>query len=86
MVAGLFAYGGWHMVTYTAGETRMPATVIPAALLAGVAIVTACYVALNLVYLRVLPLDRRPFVDAHRRGRGRRGDRARRIEPCSRRW
>ena len=25
MVAGLFAYGGWHMVTYTAGETVMPA-------------------------------------------------------------
>src|SRR5687768_1642654 len=22
MVAGLFAYGGWHMVTFTAGETR----------------------------------------------------------------
>jgi APA family basic amino acid/polyamine antiporter len=57
MVAGLFAYGGWHMVTYTAGETRMPTRVIPAALVAGVAIVTACYVALNLVYLRVLPLD-----------------------------
>jgi APA family basic amino acid/polyamine antiporter len=57
MVAGLFAYGGWHMVTYTAGETRMPATVIPAALIAGVAIVTACYIALNLVYLRVLPLE-----------------------------
>lgn len=57
MVAGLFAYGGWHMVTYTAGETKMPAKVIPFALLAGVAIVTACYVALNLVYLRVLPLD-----------------------------
>ena len=30
MVAGLFAYGGWHMVTYTAGETEMPARVIPA--------------------------------------------------------
>jgi APA family basic amino acid/polyamine antiporter len=57
MVAGLFAYGGWHMVTYTAGETKMPARVIPSALLWGVAIVTACYVALNLVYLRVLPLD-----------------------------
>jgi basic amino acid/polyamine antiporter, APA family len=57
MVAGLFAYGGWHMVTYTSGETRMPATAIPAALVAGVAIVTACYVALNLVYLRLLPLD-----------------------------
>jgi APA family basic amino acid/polyamine antiporter len=57
MVAGLFAYGGWHMVTYTAGETKMPAQVIPSALLWGVAIVTGCYVALNLVYLRVLPLD-----------------------------
>jgi APA family basic amino acid/polyamine antiporter len=57
MVAGLFAYGGWHMVTYTAGETRMPATAIPAALVVGVAIVTACYVALNVVYLRVLPLE-----------------------------
>jgi len=45
------------MVTYTAGETRMPAMVIPSALVAGVAIVTACYVALNLVYLRVLPLE-----------------------------
>ena len=56
-VAGLFAYGGWHMVTYTAGETRMAARTIPIALLAGVAIVTVAYVALNLVYLRVLPLD-----------------------------
>jgi APA family basic amino acid/polyamine antiporter len=57
MVAGLFAYGGWHMVTYTAGETVMPARTIPVALITGVAIVTACYVALNLLYLAVLPLD-----------------------------
>ena len=57
MVAGLFAYGGWHMVTYTAGETVMPARVIPVALMIGVAIVTACYVALNLLYLAILPLD-----------------------------
>jgi basic amino acid/polyamine antiporter, APA family len=57
MVAGLFAYGGWHMVTYTAGETVMPARTIPVALVAGVAIVTTCYIALNVVYLRVLPLD-----------------------------
>ena len=57
MVAGLFAYGGWHMVTYTAGETVVPTRTIPLALLAGVGIVTVCYIALNLVYLRVLPLD-----------------------------
>jgi APA family basic amino acid/polyamine antiporter len=57
MVGGLFAYGGWHMVTYTAGETVVPAKTIPTALLAGVGIVTAAYIALNLVYLAVLPLD-----------------------------
>jgi APA family basic amino acid/polyamine antiporter len=57
MVAGLFAYGGWHMVTYTAGETVMPARVVPVALIVGVTIVTVSYVALNLLYLAVLPLD-----------------------------
>jgi len=57
MVAGLFAFGGWHMVTYTAGETTMPARTIPVALVLGVTVVTVCYVALNLVYLRLLPLD-----------------------------
>jgi APA family basic amino acid/polyamine antiporter len=45
------------MVTYTAGETVMPTRTIPLALLAGVGIVTVCYIALNLVYLAVLPLD-----------------------------
>jgi APA family basic amino acid/polyamine antiporter len=57
LVAGLFAYGGWHMVTYTAGETIMPARTIPVALVAGVGVVTASYLALNLAYLAVLPLD-----------------------------
>jgi basic amino acid/polyamine antiporter, APA family len=57
MVAGLFAYGGWHMVTYTAGETTMPAKTVPVALVVGVGIVTACYVLVNLVYLRLLSLD-----------------------------
>ena len=57
MAAGLFAYGGWHMVTYTAGETRDPARTIPRALLIGTLVVTACYAGLNAIYLRVLPLD-----------------------------
>ena len=57
IVAGLFAFGGWHMVTYTSAETTLPARTIPVALVAGVAIVTACYIGLNLVYLRLLPLD-----------------------------
>jgi APA family basic amino acid/polyamine antiporter len=57
IAAGLFAYGGWHMVTYTAGETKDPARTIPRALLIGTLIVTACYAGLNAIYLRVLPLD-----------------------------
>jgi APA family basic amino acid/polyamine antiporter len=57
MVAGLFAYGGWHMVTYTAAETTLPARTIPTALVVGVGIVTASYVLMNLIYLRVLPLE-----------------------------
>jgi APA family basic amino acid/polyamine antiporter len=57
IAAGLFAYGGWHMVTYTAGETRQAARTIPRALIAGTLIVTACYAGLNAMYLKVLPLD-----------------------------
>lgn len=56
--AALFTYGGWHMVTYTAGETRDPGRNIPKALLIGSFTVTACYVALNAAYLYLLPLDR----------------------------
>jgi basic amino acid/polyamine antiporter, APA family len=55
--AGLFAFGGWHMVTYAAGETRQPEKTIPRALLIGTLIVTACYVALNAACLYLLPLD-----------------------------
>jgi APA family basic amino acid/polyamine antiporter len=57
MVAGLFAYGGWHMVTYTAGETVVPARTIPFALVAGVVIVTLCYISMNLLYLLALPAE-----------------------------
>ena len=56
-IAGLFAFGGWHMVTYAAGETIDPTRTIPRALLWGTVIVTVCYIALNAVYMYVLPLD-----------------------------
>ena len=57
IAAGLFAYGGWHMVTYTAGETKDAARTLPRALLMGTLIVTACYAGLNAIYLRLLPLE-----------------------------
>lgn len=57
LTAALFSYGGWHMVTYAAGETREARRTIPRALLAGTLVVTACYLALNAAYLHILPLD-----------------------------
>ena len=58
VVAGLFAFGGWHMVTYAAEEIRDPERTIPRALLAGVLVVTACYIALNAAYFHVLSPER----------------------------
>jgi basic amino acid/polyamine antiporter, APA family len=58
VAAALFAFGGWHMVTYAAGETSDPRQTIPRALLIGSLIVSACYVALNAAYLYLLPIAR----------------------------
>jgi APA family basic amino acid/polyamine antiporter len=55
--AGLFAFGGWHLVTYAAGETVDPARTLPRALTVGIVVVTVSYIGLNAVYLHVLPLD-----------------------------
>lgn len=57
LIAGLFAFGGWHMVTYNSEETVNPQKTIPRALLLGISVVTLCYMALNAVYLFILPLD-----------------------------
>ncbi len=57
LVAGLFAFGGWHMVTYTADETEDAPRTIPRALVVGTLIVTASYIALNAVYLYILPVE-----------------------------
>lgn len=57
VAAGLFAFGGWHVVTYNSEETINPEKTIPRALMLGTLIVTLCYIALNAVYMFVLPLD-----------------------------
>ena len=57
LVAGLFAFGGWHMVTYAAEETRDPERIIPRALMLGTAVVVVVYLSLNAAYLLVLPID-----------------------------
>jgi APA family basic amino acid/polyamine antiporter len=53
-VAGLFAFGGWHMVTYTGDETVDARRTIPRALIMGTLVVTAAYIAVNVAYLVVL--------------------------------
>jgi APA family basic amino acid/polyamine antiporter len=57
LVAGLFAFGGWHMVTYNAEETVDPRRTIPRALMLGTLTVTVCYITVNAVYMYVLPLQ-----------------------------
>src|ERR1035437_1918204 len=57
LIAGLFAFGGWHMVSYAAEETIDPTKNIPRALLIGTLTVTALYVGVNAAYLYVLPLN-----------------------------
>ena len=53
-VAGLFAFGGWHMVTYTGDETVDARRTIQRALMIGTLVVTASYIAVNAAYLVVL--------------------------------
>jgi APA family basic amino acid/polyamine antiporter len=56
IAGGLFAFGGWHMVSYAAGETLDAERTIPRALLVGTLVVTAVYMLMNAAYIYVLPL------------------------------
>ena len=58
LIAGLFAFGGWHMVSYAAEETVNPSHTIPRALLLGTLTVTVLYVGVNAAYLYMLPLPK----------------------------
>jgi basic amino acid/polyamine antiporter, APA family len=56
MVGALFSSDAWNNVTFTAGEVRNPRRNLPLSLAIGVGVVSAIYIACNLVYLNVLPL------------------------------
>lgn len=57
MVGSLFASDAWNNVTFTAGETENPRRNVPLSLLLGAGGVMVLYLAVNLVYLNVLPFD-----------------------------
>jgi len=47
----LFAFGGWQQLNFVADEVTEPRQTIPRALLAGIAIVIAVYLSVNVAYL-----------------------------------
>ena len=56
LVPVMFAYTGWNAATYVAGEMRDPARGLGRALAVGTALCVALYIAVNVVYLRAMPL------------------------------
>ena len=55
LLAVLFAFEGWTNVGAIAGEMKDPARDLPRAIVGGVAIIMAVYLAINIAYLRVIP-------------------------------
>jgi APA family basic amino acid/polyamine antiporter len=75
----LGAYDGWQSATYFAGEDRNPARNLPRSIVGGVLIVMAVYLLMNLVLVRVLPIEvlassTLPVADAARAWLGERGE------------
>ncbi len=58
LVAVLWAYDGWADLSFIAGEVSNPRRNLPRALIGGTAAVIAIYLAANVAYLAVLPVDR----------------------------
>lgn len=54
LVAVLWAYDGWHFLSFAAGEVRQPAKTIPRSLLLGTVLVFAVYLVVNAAYYAVL--------------------------------
>ncbi len=60
MVAVLWAYDGWSDVGFVGGEIRDPERNLPRAFILGTAIVVALYLAIDAIYLRVVPITDMP--------------------------
>ena len=56
LVAVLWTYDGWYVLTFSAGEVRDPRRNLPRGLLLGLPLVVLLYLGMNLVYLRALDL------------------------------
>ncbi len=56
LIAVYWAYDGWVYITWVAGEVKEPRRNVPRAMVLGVLVVGAVYVAMNMTYLYALPL------------------------------
>ncbi|MGH9407014.1 MAG: APC family permease [Terriglobia bacterium] len=56
LVGVLWAYTGWHELSYSAGEVKNPGKALPRSYLFGVLIVMAAYLSANIAYAHALPL------------------------------
>ncbi len=56
LIAVFWAYDGWVYITWVAGEVKEPRRNVPRAMVLGVIVVGAIYLAMNLAYLYALPL------------------------------
>ncbi len=57
MVAILWAYDGWADLAFVGGEVKDPQRILPRALLIGTGTVVVLYLAANLVYLYLIPIQ-----------------------------
>lgn len=57
MNKALWSYDGWNNLTYVSGEVRDPQRTVPQSLMLGTVICIAVYVAINIAYLLILPID-----------------------------
>jgi APA family basic amino acid/polyamine antiporter len=57
LIPVMFTYSGWNAASYVAEEIRDPGRNAPRALAIGTAAVSAIYVALNTLYLYVIPVE-----------------------------
>ncbi len=56
LIAVFWAYDGWVYITWVAGEVKEPRRNVPLAMVLGVLVVGAIYMAMNMTYLYALPL------------------------------
>lgn len=66
MVGSIFSSDAWNNVTFIAGEIKNPKRNIGLSLLLGTLIVTIIYIACNLMYLSVLPINELAYAPENR--------------------